>query len=409
MTTKEIVLSPQAELVQASEVPSLLDAIRPQWQAKDLIDRVRRLLPVDPSSACQRLFNAAAHDMREKVVIAGVDIAKEAARLHKLPPVERPEDVEEYPTAKLIDLAYRMGLLDRAAWRRLFRCYEIRRDLEHEDDEYEAGVEDCVYIFKTCIDVVLSRDPIHLLRVADVKELIEAPQAAVPAPSLLEDFAHAPQMRQEDIIKCLCSIAIDEGQPDLVRQNAFTFLSQLSDLASNQAKLAVAGHIQEKITRHGPTRASIRVAYAAGVLAYINRKHLRDYYRAVYENMRNTGHRWSQFQYHGELLRSFKDIGGLLHCPEEERGPILLWLALCYIGEQGGATRYGHVREVFNSDTAEPLIVELIRDAKTTIRDGLLGILNGRQVQDAAYTKHLARRVEALRDIVQEGNGEQES
>lgn len=402
MTTRTVVLSPQTELIQASEVPSLLNAIRPLWQTRDLIDRVRRLLPVDPSSACQRLFNAAIHDMREKVVIAGVDIAKETARLHKLPPVERPEDVEGYPTAKLIDLAYRMGVLDRGAWRRLFRCYEIRRDLEHEDDEYEAGFEDCVYIFKTCIDAVLSRDPIHLLRVADVKELIESPQAAVPAPSLIEDFAHAPQMRQEEIIKCLCGIAIDEKQPELVRQNAFTFLSQLSDLASNQAKLAVAGHLQQKITRHGPIHANIRIAYAAGVLPYIDRKHLRDYYHTVYESMQKTGYHWKQFQIHGELLRSFKDIGGLAFCPEEERGPILLWLARCYIGEQGGSTRYGYVREVFNSDTAEPLIVELIRDARTTIRDEIISILNSQKVQNAAYTKHLKRRVDALRDIVQE-------
>ena len=55
----------------------------------------------------------------------------------------------------------------------MHRCYEIRRDLEHEDDEYEAGIEDCVYMFRTCIDVVLSRDPVELLRVTDVKEIIE--------------------------------------------------------------------------------------------------------------------------------------------------------------------------------------------------------------------------------------------
>jgi hypothetical protein len=40
-----------------------------------------------------------------------------------------------------------MGLLPRPEWRRVTRCYEIRRDLEHEDDEYEATVEDCIYIF----------------------------------------------------------------------------------------------------------------------------------------------------------------------------------------------------------------------------------------------------------------------
>jgi len=181
----ELIPSPTAALVKASDVPTLLDAIRPSWQAKDLINRVRRLIQVDPSSACQRLFNASVHDLREKVVVAGLDIATEAAKQHKLPPVAEAEDVENYSTSKLIDLAYRMGILSRPDWRRLARCYEIRRDLEHEDDEYEAGVEDCVYIFQTCIYVVLSQDPIHLIRVKDVRELVEQPNPSTPAPSLL--------------------------------------------------------------------------------------------------------------------------------------------------------------------------------------------------------------------------------
>jgi hypothetical protein len=111
MSRNDLIPMPSVELVQASEVPSLLEDIRPAWQAKNLISRVRKLLGVDPSSACQRLFNAAIHDLREKVEIAGVDIAGEAARQYKLPPVNKAEDLEEYSTAKLIDLAYRMGLL----------------------------------------------------------------------------------------------------------------------------------------------------------------------------------------------------------------------------------------------------------------------------------------------------------
>ena len=84
MAAGEIVPHPNADVVASSEVPSLMDAIRPQWQAKGLIERVRRLLPVDPSSACQRPFNAAVADLREKVKIAGIDIAKEAAASFKL-------------------------------------------------------------------------------------------------------------------------------------------------------------------------------------------------------------------------------------------------------------------------------------------------------------------------------------
>jgi hypothetical protein len=113
-----IIPMPNVELIQATNVPALLSKIRPSWQTKSLIDRVRRLLSVDPSSACQRLLNAAIHDLKDKVVIAGIDIAAEAAKQNKLPPVSNQEDVENYSTAKLIDLAYYMGLLSRPEWRR---------------------------------------------------------------------------------------------------------------------------------------------------------------------------------------------------------------------------------------------------------------------------------------------------
>src|SRR6185369_14258998 len=90
----DLILSPAAELVEASGVPNLLAQIRPAWKAKDLINRVKKLLPVDPSSACQRLFNASIHDLREKIVIAGVDIAADAAKQFKLPPVNNADDIE---------------------------------------------------------------------------------------------------------------------------------------------------------------------------------------------------------------------------------------------------------------------------------------------------------------------------
>src|SRR5438105_11248097 len=154
----------------------LLAAIRPEWQAKRLVQRVVALIPVDPSSACQRLLNAAIKDLQQKIVIAGIDLAIEAAKLNKLPPITKAEDVlENYSTTNTLALAYRMGLVTRPEWRRLQRAYEIRGDLEHEDAEYEAQPEDCIYVFTTCITIVLSRDPIELIRVRDVREWIESP------------------------------------------------------------------------------------------------------------------------------------------------------------------------------------------------------------------------------------------
>jgi uncharacterized protein YihD (DUF1040 family) len=398
----EIVQSPNVALTQASDVPSMLHLIRPAWQAKDLITRVKRLVSVDPSSACQRLFNAAIHDLREKIVIAGVDIARDAAKQNKLPPVEKAEDIEEYSIAKLIDLAHRMGLLTRPEWRRLSRCYEIRRDLEHEDDEYEAGVEDCVYIFSTCIQVVLSKDPIHLIRVSDVQDLITQPLQAIPAPSLLEDYEHAPQPRQEEILKSLVSIALDDKQSELVRQNAFVFLSQFSPLTQNQVKLTIANFLQERITRSGASRLIVRVAFAGGVLPYLKQAYLRDFFAAVLKKMETTGTRWRAYPHHGELLRSFKDVGGLTYCAPDIRVQILKWLVLTYMGEPGGTTSFGNVRHVFYSNTAAPLIEEMISEGAELIRDDLVALRKDKDIKGAFYSSHIERRYEALLDLVQQ-------
>lgn len=396
----EIIPSPTVELVQASDVPALLQKIRPAWQAKDLINRVHRLITVDPSSACQRLFNASIHDLREKIIIAGVDIAQEAAKQYKLPPVANPEDIENYPTAKLIDLAHRIGLLSRPDWRRVSRCYEIRRDLEHEDDEYEAGVEDCVYIFQTCINVVLAKDPIHLIRVVDVKELVEQPVPATPAPSLLEDYESAPQPRQEEILKFLAAVAADGKQSELVRQNAFAFLTHLSSLTQNPVKLSLAAHLQEKITRQGPSRLLVRIAFAAGVLPYLKQAHLRDFFSNILLSMKQTGYQWGNYQSHGELLRSFKEVGGLLYCPADIRVQILKWLVLAYLGTPGGRTMYGNVRHVFYSNTAAPIVTELVSEAAFLIREELRAFQTDKEIQRACCTNHIERRFQNLLDLV---------
>jgi hypothetical protein len=55
-------------LIADDDVPALMKQIRPEWQARGLIERVRKLLPVDLSSACQRLLNAAIQDLRDSTL-----------------------------------------------------------------------------------------------------------------------------------------------------------------------------------------------------------------------------------------------------------------------------------------------------------------------------------------------------
>jgi hypothetical protein len=374
--------------------------IRPQWQAKGLIERVRRLLPVDASSACQRLLNAAITDLREKITIAGIDIAKEAAAANRLPPVNSPDDVDHYPTAKLLDLAYRMGLLTRPEWRRLTRAYDIRRDLEHEDSEYEAGVEDCVYIFKTCIEAVLSKDPVNLIKVAEVKQVIEAAGPAAPDLQLLEDYEHAPDRRQLEILKFLVSTSLSGDEPELVRQNAFAVLRAVSVLTRNGVKIELAKHVQDRLGRQPLTDSHVRVAHAAGVLPYLRRAQRVTFFRAYRSQLQRVGYHWKSHADHGGLLRKLDEYGGLSAIPEGEQLPVLKWLVLCYIGEPGGYGA-GINRKVFYSNSAEPLIEGLLAAAPDVVRDLLVGLGDDKDVKRAcARGTSIAQRYEQLLDIV---------
>jgi len=392
---------PSATLVKSSEVPALLMDIRPQWQAKSLIQRVHRLLTVDPSSACQRIFNAAVHDLREKVDIAGLDVAEQAAKLYKLPPISRTEDLENYSTAHLIDLAYRMGLLTRPEWRRLSRCYEIRRDLEHEDNEYEAGVEDCIYIFRTCIDVVLSRDPIKAIRITDVKDLIDQPNVAEPTEELTEDYEYAPQPRQGEICKFLFSTALDEGQAEIVRQNAYRFLAIFAQHTHNQVKLNLAHFAMDKIGRKPLSRQMARVCIAAGIFAYLREKQREDFFLSFLSQMRKVGVRWQAYSEHGELLRTFQDCGGLIQCPPSVRRDIVTWMVLTYIGTPRGVTMWGNVRHVFYSNTAAPLIKKMFKEANGLIADDVGNTCRLREIKQLCQNQHIARRFEELVDFVE--------
>ena len=338
------------------------------------------------------------------MIVAGVDIAAEAAKQNGLPPVTKPEDIENYATSKLIDLAYRIGLLSRPEWRRVSRCYEIRRDLEHEDDEYEAGVEDCVYIFKTCVEVILAVDPIHLLRVTDVKDVIEESSPTLPAESLRKDFGHAPQSRQEDIFKFLISIALDSSQPEVVQQNAFNFLSHLEPLTQSAVKLALASQFQERVGREKLDRRHARVAVAAGILPYLRQAQIADVFEEIHARMYEVGTHWSAYDRHGGLLRSFDELNGLQYCPPKQRRRILRWLVHTYIGETGGRTRFGNVRHVFFSNTAAPLIEDIIDESSHLIVDDLKALEFDREVINKCADQHVARRFQNLVDLVEMGN-----
>lgn len=391
----------KSDVTEVTLVSGMIGKIRPQWQSKSLIQRVKALLQVDPSSACQRLLNASIHDLKEKIVIAGIDIASEAAIQNKLPPISKEEDIENYSTQKLIDLAYYMGLFSRPEWRRVSRCYEIRRDLEHEDDEYLASPEDCFYIFTTCIEVILSVDPVHLLKVKDVKDVIEQAEAVVPDESLLSDYERAPQPRQEQICKFLLNVTLDKAQPDIVQKNAYVFISHLKSRTHKQVSLKLGGYLQEKVGRKPIEERLARVAQAAGVFSFLRQTARKDFFEKVYEEFESAGTGWSAYDEHGEILRSFIEYGGFAACPPELHLKFIKWLVLTYIGTPGGVTSYGNLRHVYYSNTAAPIIRDIFESYPDAIREHLLSLRTDEKVANRLENPHIARRYESLIDLVE--------
>ena len=393
-----LTIAPNAEIIESSGVDRTLNQIRPEWQARNLILRVQRLLPVDPSSACQRLFNASIHDLKEKILVAGLDIAQEAAKQHRLPQISRPEDIEDYSVLRIIDLSYRMGLLSRPEWRRILRAYDIRKDLEHEDDEYEAEVQDCVYIFKTCVDVVLSKDPVQLIKLTDIKEIVEQPSPITLIDSVLDEYELAPEPRQAEIYKFLIGNSLDAEQPDIVRQNCYNALISLRDKTHKNVLITVAKNRVERIGRRLPDKAEMRVAFAAGILAYLKKAQIRDFYDYYLQLMNRTSYHWRANASHGELLRNLEEIGGLDFCPDKFIKEYLEWLVMCFIGEPGGYGM-GFNRRVFYSNVGAPIAFRILQDTEKSIgRDIEKLQKSSKLIKDACSNEFVARRFEMILD-----------
>ncbi|HPC43033.1 MAG TPA: hypothetical protein PLD91_19110 [Spirochaetota bacterium] len=397
---KQIIPAVNQEIIEQSGATELLEKIRPEWKAKDLIHRVQRLMKVDPSSACQRLFNASIHDLKEKIIIAGLDIAQEVASSHALPRASKPEDIENYSVSRTIELAYYMGLLSRPEWRRMLRVYDIRKDLEHEDNDYEAGIEDCVYIFKTTIDVVLSRDPVRLLKLTDVKEIVEKPVPVVLGETVISDYSHAPNMRQLEIYKFLISTSLNQQHPEIVKQNSFNVLLILRPYTNNQVIIDCSNDFVERLKRNPPTFSEARVANAAGIFPYLKKTIFADFFKALYGKFEEVGYGFKKNQSHGELLRNFMEIGGLEFCPEELLIQFVEWLILCYLGESSFGP-YSSSRKVFFSNIGAPLSLEILKTSHRVTKKLIHDIASrSRNVRSAKNYQYVDRRFQEIIDEI---------
>jgi DNA-binding MltR family transcriptional regulator len=386
-----------ANPISKSGIQDILNQIRPVWKGKDLIQRVERLLPVDASSACQRLFNAAIHDLKEKIIVIGVDLAKEVAVNYKLPPLSKDEDVLDYNVSKTIDLAYRIGILTRPEWRRIHRCYEIRRDLEHEDNEYEAVLEDCFYIFKSTIDIVLSKDPIELLKVTDAKELIEKSNKVTPSEEFLEDFKSAPRLRQKEIFDLLISYAYDSKKPDIIRENSVELMRQIRPITNNTVTIEIASDLENRLGRNAIDLITAKISHACGAIGYFKQVKLRDFYGSILEEFKTASSDWDK---QTAICSKLEDVGGLKNCPNEIYFDILKKMIEFYIGEPSYG-QYRNLRPVFFSNGAAPIITRIIQSDPKTVGTYIDKLRNDKEIRLAIGNTYILRRFEYLVDFTE--------
>jgi hypothetical protein len=74
---------------------------------------------------------------------------------------------------------------------------------------------------------------------------------------------------------------------------------------------------------------------------------------------------------------------------------------LTYIGTPGGLTTFGNVRNVYYSNTAAPIIKEIVAESAALIRDPLIELQTHKKVRLLTADKHIARRMESLIDLTE--------
>lgn len=388
--------------ISKASINDLLDKVRPSWKGRGLIKRVERLLPVDPSSACQKLFNASIFDLREKIVTVGTDIARDIAKNYKLPLIEKDDDIlENYSVTNVIDLSYRIGILSRPEWRRIQRCYEIRKDLEHEDNEYEAVLEDCFYIFKSTIETVLSQDPVEILKITDVKQIVSEPQRITVTEELLEDYEHAPELRQEEILDFLIASLKSEILPEIVRENAFEMIRHLRGRTKTPVTISIAQKIEKKLGRAPLDIFTATLLHALCATPYFKSSKIIDLYIFLSKKFKGAESSWRE---QTMIAKDFHDIGHFNYCPSNQIDGYLKFLVKWYIGTPGGYGYWGANREVFFSNGAAPIISRIIQHSEINLYDKIEALRDDNDINYHLDNRHILKRFEDLLDFSDKKN-----
>ena len=135
-------------------------------------------------------------------------------------------------------------------------------------------------------------------------------------------------------------------------------------------------------------------------MPYIRRAARVAFFDDVFVQLQRIGYNWSAFAEHGDILRSFKEYGSLAACPPDQKSKILWWHVMTYIGSPGGRTQYGNFRKVYYSNSASPIIREMIEAEGSGLLPMLERLRTEKQVKSALANPDVAKRFEELVDSI---------
>ena len=255
-------------------------------------------------------------------------------------------------------------------------------------------------MFMTTIHVVLSKDPIHVIKIEDIKAIVEQPSVATLGDDVLTDYEHAPKARQIEIFTFLISNALKKTNPDIVRQNCYNIVGQVRTVTNSQVIIAAA---KKMFMSHVPLNdAKARVAFKAGVFAYLKKTTVRDYFRSYLQRMKEVDYSFKGHKQHGELLRGLIEVGALQFCPAQLLEEFLRWLLLCYTGERSFGQWAGY-RPVFYSNVGAPLALDIIRKCPYDLAPAMKKLARDNTIKAVRReSKDVEKRFQAILEVVQD-------
>jgi hypothetical protein len=249
------------------------------------------------------------------------------------------------------------------------------------------------------VDFILANDPVQIIKLTEIKSIVESPSLVSLDHAVIEDYEQAPNPIQTEISQFLISTSLDNKHPDIVRQNCYIALATLNSYTNRNTILECAQHfVDKRLGRRTPLLGEMRVANSSGILPYLRSAHVNSFYPSYLDRLDSTGYHWENNNKHGELLRDLKEVGGTTFCNDQViKDKIIEWLILCYIGEPGAYGYHGRNRQVFFTNSGAPLSFELLEeDEKISVTDVNRIVHASTTIRKQIASKYVMRKLQEI-------------